>query len=105
MQSKSRPFGRLCFAYCLSLVAVEQHALLLLFADRAVEEAVALEVDLDERRPRGERSLDERFRERIFDVALDGATQRTRAVAAVGERLVEDPLARIFGDRDGDVPL
>src|SRR3954464_13082504 len=98
MHKRKPPFrAALLFAYCLSLVAVEQHAFLVLFADWAIEEAVALEVDLDERRPRGEGALDERFRERVFDVALDGAAQRTRAVAAVRERLVEDPLARIFG--------
>src|SRR5271166_1238601 len=87
----------------LRSVAVQQHALGLLFADGAIEELAALEVHLDERGPLRERALDERLRHGILDVLLQGAAQRTRAVAAVAKRLIEDPLARFFGhgDRDG----
>lgn len=42
-------------------IAVEQHALVLLFSHRAVEELVVLEEDLDERRTRLNGALDERF--------------------------------------------
>ncbi len=50
-----------------------------------------------------EGALDERLRQRVFDVLLQRATQRTRAVAAIDHRLVEDPLAGVLGhgDRDG----
>src|SRR5271166_349400 len=89
----------------LRSVAVQQHALGLLFADGAIEELAALEVHLDERGPLRERALDERLRHGVLDVLLQRAAQRTRAVAAVHHRLVEDPLARVFGHRDRDGAL
>ena len=52
------------------LAAVEQHAILLLFAHRTVEQLSAFAVDLNERRPRGNRALDQRLAERVLDVLL-----------------------------------
>ncbi len=44
-----------------SLALVQQHALVLFFADEAVEKLVVFEVDLDERRALRDRTLDQRF--------------------------------------------
>src|SRR5215469_13506934 len=73
-------------------VAVEQHAFLLLFSYRAVEEFVAFEEDFDERRARGNRALDHGLGQRILDVALQCAAQGSGTVAAIPESLVEHPL-------------
>src|ERR1039458_3971385 len=77
----------------LTLVAVQQHTLGLLLADGAIEELVGLQVHLDECGPLRERALDEGLRQRVLDVLLQRTAQRTRTVAAVHDRLVEDPLA------------
>ena len=47
-------------------------------------------------------SGNERFRQRVFDITLQGATQRPRTVAAITKRLVENPLLGFLGDRDRD---
>ena len=63
------------------------------------------EEDLDERRPGRDRALDQRFRQRIFDVLLQGAAQWTGSVAAVGQSLVQNPLLRFVGHGYGDRTL
>src|ERR1035441_9887658 len=88
-----------------TLVLVQQHALGLLLAHGAIEELVGLEVHLHERGPLGERALDERLGQRVLDVLLQSAAQRTRTVATIDNRLVEDPLARFFGHRKRDGAL
>ena len=86
----------------------EQHACRLFVADgfvgadRAVEELIGVKVDLEEGWAVGDVSGDQGLRQGVFDVALQGAAQGARAVAAVDEGLVEDPLLGILGDRDGD---
>src|SRR5205807_6991229 len=74
------------------LVFVQQHALVLFRIYRAIVQLAVVEEDLDERRALVDGALDQRFRERVLDVLLQRATQRASTVAAVGERLVEDPL-------------
>src|SRR5260370_37402611 len=83
---------RLCQKNLQTLVLVQQHTLALLRVLRTVVQLVVLEEDLDERRPRGDGALDQRLRQRIFDVLLQSPPQRTRAVAAIAECLTEDPL-------------
>src|SRR5581483_1478069 len=65
-----------------------------------IEQLVVLEKNLDEGRAHGDRALDQRFRERVLDVLLQGPAQRASAVAAVGERLIQDPLLGFVRDRD-----
>ena len=67
-----------------------------------IEQLVVVEVDLEEGRAGGDLAGDQRFGERVLDVALQGAAQGTRAVAAVDEGLLENPLLGFLGDRDGD---
>ena len=54
----------------------------LVLVDRTAEDAGVAEVDFEFRRA-GQRALDDRFRQRIFDVLLQRAAQRTGAVGAV----------------------
>src|SRR5579864_6760076 len=89
-------------AYARSSVLVQQHAFRLFRIDRAVEELVVFEEDLDEGGARGNCALDQRLRQRVFDVLLQGAAERARAIAAVGQGLVENPLLGVVGDGDGD---
>src|SRR5579864_7948745 len=89
-------------AYARSSVLVQQHAFRLFRIDRTVEELVVFEEDLDERGTRGDRALDQRLGQRVFDVLLQRAAERTSSVGAVGQGLVEDPLLGIVGNRDGD---
>src|SRR6185312_11072783 len=70
-----------------------------------VEQAVAFEVNLDERRTRRDGALDQRLRQGVLNISLQGPAQRTRTIAAVGKRLVQNPLLRFLIHRDGDVPL
>src|ERR1700681_2615364 len=91
---------RLCQLNLQTLVLVQQHAFLRVH--RTVVQLVVLEEDLDERRPRGDGALDQRLRQRIFDVLLQGTPQRTRAVAAIAECLIEDPLLGLVGYGYGD---
>src|ERR1700675_678753 len=93
---------RLCQLNLQTLVLVQQHALGLLRVQRTVVQLVVLEEDLDERRPRGDGALDQRLRQRIFDVLLQGTPQRTRAVAAIAVCLTEDPLLGLVGYGHGD---
>src|SRR6185437_8114422 len=51
-------------------------------ANRAVEQLVVLEINLEERRPFGNLPGNERLGERIFDVPLQCAAQGTCPVAA-----------------------
>ena len=81
------------------LFLVQQDSFRLFGVDGAVEELVVFEEDLDEGGAGGDGALDQRLRQRVFDVFLQSAPQRARAVAAVGERLVEDPLLGVVGDR------
>src|SRR6478609_6139833 len=80
------------------LRAVEQDACRLLFgcglvrAYWAIEELVVFEIDLEEGWPLLNLSSNQRLRQRIFNVALQRAAQRTRTVAAIAESLVENPL-------------
>ncbi len=69
---------------------------------RTVEELIVVEVDLEEGGALGDAAGDERFGERVFDVALEGATERTRSIAAVDQGLFEDPL---LGVTPGNVSL
>src|ERR1019366_8120115 len=87
------------------LVTVQQHALGLLLADGAIEELVGLQVHLDEGGPLREGALDERLRQRVLDVLLQRPAERTRTIAEVHNRLVEDPLAGLFRHRDRDGAL
>ena len=85
-----------------TLVLVQQHTLGFLRVHRTVVQLVVLDEDLDERRPRVDGALDQRLRQRIFDVLLQGTPQRTRAVAAIAECLTEDPLLGLVGYGHGD---
>jgi hypothetical protein len=67
---------RLCQLNLQTLVLVQQHAFLRVH--RTVVQLVVLEEDLDERRPRGDGALDQRLRQRIFDVPLQGTPQRIK---------------------------
>ena len=71
-------------------------------SQHAVEDAGIAEVDFEFRRPR-QRALNQRFRERIFDVLLQRAAQRTRAVTAVGAGLLEDVLRSFLREADLDL--
>src|ERR1700693_5564518 len=84
------------------LFLVQQDAFRLFGIDWAVEQLVVFEEDLDEGGARGDGALDQRLRQRVFDVLLQGAAERARAVAAIGQSLVEDPLLGIVGNRDRD---
>src|SRR5207244_3483354 len=74
----------------------------LLRIHRAIVQLIAFEENLDERRARGDRALDQGLRKRIFNVFLERPAQRARAVAAVGERLVEYPLLSFVGYGHGN---
>src|SRR5882672_8108555 len=87
------------------LTLVQQYPFGFLRVHRTVVQFVVFEEDLDERRPGSDRALDQRFRERVFDVLLQRTPQRTRSVTAVCQRLVQDPLLRFVGYRDGDRAL
>src|SRR6185437_4940413 len=91
----------------LRLVAVEQHSIALLcaIAHRAIEQLIAFQVNLNERWTRSDCPLDQRLRQRIFNVPLQGPAQRTRTIAAVHQRFVQNPTLGFFGDRDRDVAL
>ena len=83
------------------LCAEQQNARRLLVATglvgayRPIEQLVRVEIDLEEGRTILNVPGDQRLRKRIFDVPLQRAAQRTCAVAAVDQRLVENPLLRI----------
>ena len=62
-----------CVRPYASLAFVQQHPFGLFRVHWAVVQLVGLEEDLDERRPCGDRALDQGFRQRIFDVLLQGA--------------------------------
>ena len=66
------------------LFLVQQDAFRLFGVDWAVEELVVFEEDLDEGGTRGDGALDQRLRQWVFDVLLQGAAKRARAVAAIG---------------------
>src|ERR1700721_1292889 len=83
-------------------VLVQQHALGFLRIHRTVEQLVVFEEDLDKRRPRGDRSLNQRLRQRVFNVFLQRSTQWPSAVGAVRQSLVEDPLLGLIRHRNGD---
>src|SRR4029077_2893478 len=59
--------------YASLAVLVQQHAFRFLRVHRTVVQLVAVEEDFDERGARGDRALDERFRERVLDVLLQRA--------------------------------
>src|SRR5437660_773812 len=84
-------------------VLVEYNAFGFLRVYWPIVELVVLEEDLDERRPRGDCALDQRLGQRVFDIFLQGATQRTRSVTAVAGSLIEHPLlgfvSHTYGDR------
>src|SRR5579872_3003314 len=82
---------------------VQQHGFIFLGVHRAVEQLVVLQEDLNERRPGANGALDQRLRERILNVLLQGPAQRTRAIAAVHQRLLQNPLLGLVGhgNRDG----
>src|SRR5437016_14534166 len=69
----------------LRLVAVEQHSIAFFcaIAHRAIEQLIAFEIDLDESWTRGDGPLDQRLRQRVLNVPLQGPATRTRAVTAV----------------------
>src|SRR6185437_987792 len=92
-------------ALLLGWLAVEQHAFGTLSAflpDRAVEELIILKVNLEKRRTFRDAAGNQRLGERVFDVPLQRAAQRTRPVTAVDHGLVEDPLLRVLRDGDRD---
>src|SRR6476620_10315151 len=88
-------------------VAIKQHSIALLCAVThwAIEQLIAFQVNLNECRTRGNGPLDQRLRQRIFNVPLQGPAQWTRAIAAVHKRLVQNPPFRFLGHRDRDVAL
>src|SRR5580704_1621093 len=57
------------------------------------------EVDFELGGP-GQRSLNERFRQRILDELLQRAPQRTSAVTAIHQSLLKDVLGSVFVDAD-----
>src|SRR4029077_5949781 len=65
----------------------------------------ALQVDLNEGRSRGNGALDQRFRQRVFNIPLQGPAQRPRAVTAIDQRFIQNPLLGFFVHGDGDVTL
>src|SRR5579863_9881482 len=83
-------------------VRVQQDSFCLFRIHRTVKELVVFEEDLNERGARGNRALDQRLRQRVFDVLLQCASQRTSSVAAVGQSLAEDPLLCVVRNRDRD---
>ena len=95
---------RRALAFCLStrIRPRERQPSQLLLAfrrDRTIEQLVVLQIHLEERRPLGNLPGDQRLRQRVFDEPLQCAAQRTRPVAAVDERLLEDPALRIVAAR------
>src|ERR1700728_1225332 len=89
----------------LNCLADEQRAGGLFFAILdygAIEELVIVEVDLKEGGAFVDVAGDEGFGERVFDVALESAAERTGSIAAVDQGFLEDPLLRLFSDGDGD---
>ena len=101
-EKQTDPLGRPLLIILLTLVIVQQHALAFLRVHRTVVQLVFLEKDLDESRPHGNIALDQRLRQRIFDVLLQGTPQRSRAVAAIAECLTEDLLLGLVGYGHGD---
>src|SRR5258708_24248742 len=93
--------------YLPGLVAMQQHAfgLLRVLANLAIEQPVAFEIDLDEGRTGGDYPLDQRLGQRVFDVPLQSAAQRTCTVVSVRQSRVQDPFLGLFGHGDGDVAL
>src|SRR5262245_1509950 len=72
-RSKSRQcYWRLLGRVLCESVAVEQKpfSLFRVLSNLAIEQAVTLEIDLDERGAGIDRPLDQCFRQRVFDVAL-----------------------------------
>src|ERR1035437_589938 len=100
--------GDVCWAGGNCLGAEQQHAGGFFFgygivgADRATEELVGIDVDLEEGGALGDLAGDHGFAQGILDVALQGAAQGARAIFAIREGLVEDPLLGLLGDADGD---
>ena len=67
-------------------------ARVLVRAHRAIEELVLVQVDFEERRPLLDLPRDQCLRERILNVPLQRAAQGARPVAAIGQRLLHNPL-------------
>src|SRR6202522_1384201 len=91
-----------------SSVAEQQNAGGLFFrhfvarAYRPIEELVRVEIDFEECRTIVDVSGNQSLRQGVLDIALQRPAQRPRAVAAVAQRLVENPLLGFLGDGDGD---
>src|SRR5271155_2114558 len=83
-------------------ILVKQNAFSFLRIHRTIKQLVVPEEDLDERRPGSNRALDQSLRQRVFDVFLQCPAQRTCAVAAVYQRLAENPLLGFVRDCDRD---
>src|ERR671926_260900 len=82
-----------------SLLMNQERVAGLLDGGRAVRELAALGVDLDDRGV-AERALDERLGERVFDVLLERAPERPRAVGAVAAGLLDDPALGLLRQAD-----
>src|SRR5262245_43105610 len=72
-------------------------------AERTVGEVGAIEVDLDHAPT--EMSADELLRERILDIALNGAPERPRAVRAVLAGDLDNPVNHLGGQRDRELAI
>src|SRR5437867_12943740 len=67
-------------------------------ACRAICELARVEIDLD--LAAVQVAADQFFRQRILDVALDGAPQRPRAVRSILARHLDDPVDHLGRQRD-----
>src|SRR5918911_71260 len=73
-----------------SLVNQERVARLFFHARRTVIQLIYVEKDFD-KRGLAEMSLNQRFRERVFDMFLQGAAKRARAVGTIRAGLIDEP--------------
>src|ERR1700694_4347880 len=83
-------------------ILVQQHALSLFRIHGPIKQLIGLQKDLNEGWTRRDRALDQRLRQWVFNILLQGATQRTCTVGAIRKRLVENPLLGLIRDGNRD---
>src|ERR1700730_14388180 len=83
-------------------ILVQQHALRLFRIHGPIKQLIGLQKDLNEGGTRGNRALDQGLRQWVFNLLLQGSTQRTRTVGAIRKRLVENPLLGLIRDGNRD---
>src|ERR1700680_1193572 len=83
-------------------ILVQQHALSLFRIYGPIKQLIGLQKDLNESWTRRDRALDQCLRQWVFNILLQGSTQRTRTVGAIGKRLVENPLLGLIRDGNRD---